>query len=205
MTGGINIDCFILLLPQVRAVSTEAPQEQSPVIRNFRAYERVQFRVRAWACRNRLRQSANEVTDGGVHGPDFVGGGKRTRKIDFYSLSNQGPGVIAIVPHRSCTTAPNNLKNSIGVFCFIIILNMNMQIALTACLSQAIPLNTTQRSRTVRRAGDANGCTVLLGMDLSPVPPEKQPTIIRHVRAYERIQFRVRAGACRNPATAERE
>jgi hypothetical protein len=47
----------------------------------------------------------------------------------------------------------------------------------------------------VRRTGDADGRSVLLGMGLKAMPPEKQAPVIGHVSAYQSEQFRVRAGA----------
>ncbi|MDR2054355.1 MAG: Fic family protein [Desulfovibrio sp.] len=64
-----------------------------------------------------------------------------------------------------------------------------------------IPLYSSQRSGAVRRTGDADGRTVLLGMNLRTVPPEKQSSVIGHFSADNRIQFRIRADTGRKGKT----
>ena len=59
--------------------------------------------------------------------------------------------------------------------------------------AQGIALYLPQRPGAMRGGRNAHGGTVVLGVGLRTVPPQKQPPQIRHLAAEKRRQFRVRA------------
>ena len=64
--------------------------------------------------------------------------------------------------------------------------------------AQGIALYLPQRPGAMRGGRNAHGGTVVLGVGLRTVPPQKQPPQIGHLAADKRGQFRVRAlGRCK--------
>ena len=57
--------------------------------------------------------------------------------------------------------------------------------------AQGIALYLPQRPGAMRGGRNAHGGTVVLGVGLRTVPPQKQPPQIRHLAAEKRRQFRV--------------
>ena len=70
--------------------------------------------------------------------------------------------------------------------------------------AQGIALYLPQRPGAMRGGRNAHGGTVVLGVGLRTVPPQKQPPQIGHLAAEKRRQFRVRAALTRKRPMAGR-